>query len=102
VPRTLPCGVATIETRKPLCKRVFLKHKEGNRIAVEVRVSAVMDERGRTVGAVEIFRDAGSDHGVDSGGEQTCDPLRGRSCGRPIGQELNAAVNMLDRASPFP
>lgn len=58
--------VATIETRNQLCKRVFLKHKEGNRVAVEVRVSPVMDERGRTVGAVEIFRDAGSDLALES------------------------------------
>jgi diguanylate cyclase (GGDEF)-like protein/PAS domain S-box-containing protein len=57
---------ATIETRKQLCKRVFLRHKEGNRIAVEVRVSPVMDERGRTIGAVEIFRDAGSDLALES------------------------------------
>jgi len=34
---------ATMQSRKQLCKRVFLKHKEGNRIAVEVRVSPVMD-----------------------------------------------------------
>ena len=58
--------VATIETGKQLCKRVFLRHKEGNRIAVEVRVSPVMDERGRTIGAVEIFRDAGSDLALES------------------------------------
>src|SRR5208337_283629 len=57
---------ATIETRKQLCKRVFLRHKEGNRIAVEVRVSPVMDDRGRTVGAVEIFRDASSDLALES------------------------------------
>ena len=58
--------VATIQTRKQLCKRVFLKHKEGNRIAVEVRVSPVMDERGRSVGAVEIFRDASLDVALES------------------------------------
>ena len=58
--------VAAIETGKQVCKRVFLKHKEGNRIAVEVRVSPVMDERGRTIGAVEVFRDAGSDLALES------------------------------------
>ena len=57
---------ATIETGKQLCKRVFLRHKEANRIAVEVRVSPVIDERGRTIGAVEIFRDAGSDLALES------------------------------------
>ncbi len=57
---------ATMQSRKQLCKRVFLKHEEGNRIAVEVRVSPVMDERGRTIGAVEIFRDAGPDLALES------------------------------------
>ncbi len=41
-------------------------------------------------------------HGLDSGGEQTYEPVRSGSWGRLIGLELNAAVNMFDRASPFP
>ncbi len=57
---------ATMQSRRQLCKRVFLKHKEGNRIAVEVRVSPVVDGRGRPIGAVEIFRDAGSDLALES------------------------------------
>ena len=58
--------VATIETRRALCKRVFLKHKDGSRIAVEVRVSPVIEQDGRTIGAVEVFRDAGSELALES------------------------------------
>ena len=58
--------VESMELRKPVCKRVFLRHKEGYRLAVEVRVSPVMDERGRILGAVEIFRDAGGDLALES------------------------------------
>jgi diguanylate cyclase (GGDEF)-like protein/PAS domain S-box-containing protein len=50
--------VATLESRTRICKRVFLKHRDGHRFAVEVRASPVLDDRGRLVGAVEVFRDA--------------------------------------------
>jgi len=57
---------ATMLTKEQLCRRVFLRHKEGHRIAVEVRASPVEDARGHTIGAVEIFRDAGSDLALES------------------------------------
>ncbi len=37
--------------------QVFLKHKNGHRVAVFVQVSPIFDETGRVTGAVEVFRD---------------------------------------------
>lgn len=36
---------------------VFLRHKSGRRIAVEVKTAAVRNEEGAVIGAVEIFQD---------------------------------------------
>lgn len=36
---------------------VFLRHKDGHRVAVSVRAAPVLDENGQCVGAVEIFSD---------------------------------------------
>ena len=36
---------------------MFLKHKNGHRVAVFVQVSPIFDETGRVTGAVEVFRD---------------------------------------------
>lgn len=40
---------------------VFLHHRDGHRVPVFIHVSPILDKRGRTVGAVEIFRERGSD-----------------------------------------
>ncbi|MFO0889671.1 MAG: diguanylate cyclase [Isosphaeraceae bacterium] len=58
--------VISIRSRKAICKRVSLKHKEGHRVVVEVRTSPVADEGGRIVGAVEVFRDAGAELALES------------------------------------
>jgi diguanylate cyclase (GGDEF)-like protein/PAS domain S-box-containing protein len=58
--------VATMESRTRSRKRVWLRHRSGDRIAVEVRTSPVLDERGRLLGAVEVFRDAGADVALES------------------------------------
>jgi PAS domain-containing protein len=36
---------------------VFLRHADGYRVPVLVRVSPIWDENGRIIGAVEIFSD---------------------------------------------
>jgi diguanylate cyclase (GGDEF)-like protein/PAS domain S-box-containing protein len=41
---------------------VFLRHKDGRRIPVNVRVQAMRDHSGSIVGAVEIFSDASADY----------------------------------------
>ena len=51
---------ATIDTGEPRCQRVFLRHKDGRRIAVDVHAMPVRDHEGRIVGGVEVFRDASS------------------------------------------
>ncbi len=58
--------VATMESRTRNCRRVWLKHRSGDRIAVEIRTSPVLDERGRLLGVVEVFRDAGADVALES------------------------------------
>ena len=50
----------TIDTGEPRCQRVFLRHKDGRRIAVDVHVMPVRDAQGQIVGGVEVFRDASS------------------------------------------
>ena len=44
----------------PSRARVYLLHKDQRRIAVDLHVTPLLDEKGRTIGAVEIFRDASS------------------------------------------
>lgn len=45
----------TIADGRPREAEVYLHHKEGHRVPVHVRVSALHDDEGRIVGAVEIF-----------------------------------------------
>lgn len=49
-----------METGKGVEGRVFLRHKSGNRVPVDVKVAPVRDGRGEIVGAVEVFSDATS------------------------------------------
>jgi diguanylate cyclase (GGDEF)-like protein/PAS domain S-box-containing protein len=50
----------TIDTGQPRCARVFLRHKDGRRVAVDVHVMPLRDSQGQIVGGVEVFRDASS------------------------------------------
>lgn len=50
--------VQALETGKPVEARVFLRHKGGHRVPVDVKVAPMRDEEGRVVGAVELFSDA--------------------------------------------
>lgn len=53
------CPLArAIDSGQPVEKRVFLLHKEGHRIPVDVKVAPVRDEKGEIAGAVEVFSDA--------------------------------------------
>jgi len=54
----LGCPVsATLRDGQPREAMVFLHHKSGFRVPVEVRVMPVQDDTGRVIGAVETFRD---------------------------------------------
>ena len=46
-----------IDTGLPVSRRVYLRHADGRRIAVETHVAPVPGEDGVPVGAVEVFRD---------------------------------------------
>ena len=43
---------------KTISDRVFLFHKDGHRVPVNVKASPVFDEAGEMVGAIEVFSDA--------------------------------------------
>jgi diguanylate cyclase (GGDEF)-like protein/PAS domain S-box-containing protein len=58
----LLCGGAcplrrTLEDGRPHRAEVYLHHKGGHKVPVEVRVSPIQDSNGEIVGAVEIFSD---------------------------------------------
>ena len=48
----------SIDSGEPCCRRVFLRHKDGRRIAVDVHVMPLRDPEDRIIGGVEVFRDA--------------------------------------------
>jgi len=48
---------ATIATGDMHEASVFLRHKQGRRVPVSVRVQAIRDNRGEVIGAIEIFSD---------------------------------------------
>jgi len=47
-----------IRTRKLVCERAFLRHRDGHRLPVDIKVQPVFDDAGKVIGAVEIFSDA--------------------------------------------
>ncbi|MEN8256658.1 MAG: sensor domain-containing diguanylate cyclase [Thermodesulfobacteriota bacterium] len=52
------CPLAkTIADGKPREAEVYLHHKDGHRVPVSVRISAVKDDLGNTIGGVELFTD---------------------------------------------
>ncbi len=48
---------ATLADGEPRASDVFLHHKDGHRVPVQVRVTPVRDGNGRITGAVEVFND---------------------------------------------
>ncbi len=51
---------ATIADAQPREASVFLHHKQGHRVPVQVRAIALNDEQGRVAGAAEFFNDTSS------------------------------------------
>jgi diguanylate cyclase (GGDEF)-like protein/PAS domain S-box-containing protein len=62
--RSLCPLAATMRDGEPREAQVFLRHRAGHRVPVEVRTVPVLDRGGETIGAVEIFRDATDLSGV--------------------------------------
>jgi len=55
---TTRCPLAqTMEDGRLRDVEVFLHHKEGHRVPVSVRAAALRDDRGKIIGAVEVFTD---------------------------------------------
>ena len=50
----------SIDTNNPATARVYLRHKKGYKMAVDVNIMPVLDNYGSVIGGVEIFRDASS------------------------------------------
>ncbi len=48
---------ATIADGRPREVSVYLRHREGHRVPVRVRASAIRDAEGRIIGAAEVFSD---------------------------------------------
>jgi diguanylate cyclase (GGDEF)-like protein/PAS domain S-box-containing protein len=99
--------VKTIETGLPVSKRVFLRHKDQRRIAVDAHVMPLRDDRGEIVGGIEIFRDASSMVALEKAYEQlrelaVKDPLTGISNRRALDQLLDDQMALLKRTGiPF-
>lgn len=90
---------------QPVQDRVLLRHKDGRRISVDVRVMPVHDGKGRVIGGVEIFRDATADLVVESAFRQVReeadrDPLTGlanrRYLDRMLARHLEQASRSVD------
>ena len=57
---------ATIQDGDLREARVFLKHKEGHRIPVNVRVTPLIGKQGKILGGIELFSDASSQEALRS------------------------------------
>lgn len=81
---------------------VFLRHKEGHRIPVSIRVAPVLDKSGNITGAVQVFSDNSSMTVARARIEElekmaTLDLLTGLPSKRCIEQELTSRVDELAR-----
>lgn len=99
--------VHTIENGSPATKRVFLRHKDGRRIAVDVHVMPLRDDKDEIIGGVEIFRDASSVIALETAYQGLRelvekDPLTGVANRRHLDQVIDAQLDILNRTGiPF-
>ena len=87
---------------RPVNERLFLRHKEGRRISIEVRIMPVRDEDGVVIGGVEVFRDVTSTVVVESAYRQIReeadrDPLTGLANRRYLDRMLAQSLSSLGR-----
>lgn len=81
---------------------VYLRHKEGHRVPVVVRVSPIRDSEGRIIGAVEIFSDDASRHAFLKKLQELerlslSDPLTGVGNRRYVEMNVRAMLNEMVR-----
>jgi diguanylate cyclase (GGDEF)-like protein/PAS domain S-box-containing protein len=98
---------ATIADGQPRAARVFLRHKDGRRIAVDVHIMPLLNERNEIIGGVEIFRDASSSVALESAYNRLRtlaekDPLTGVANRRFLDSVVTEQLQMLGRTGiPF-
>lgn len=107
----LCCGgcplMHTIDTGLPVAERVFLRHKDGRRIAVDVNVMPLRNDQGDVIGGIEIFRDASSAVALEMAYNSLRelaekDPLTGVANRRHLDRILEDQVELLTRTGiPF-
>jgi diguanylate cyclase (GGDEF)-like protein/PAS domain S-box-containing protein len=99
--------VYTIDSGAPGSKRVFLRHKDGRRIAVDVHVMPLRNDKDEIIGGVEIFRDASSAVALETaynGLRELVekDPLTGVANRRHLDRIVDAQLDILNRTGiPF-
>jgi diguanylate cyclase (GGDEF)-like protein/PAS domain S-box-containing protein len=99
--------VYTIDSGAPASKRVFLRHKDGRRIAVDVHVMPLRNDKDEVIGGVEIFRDASSMIALETaynGLRELVekDPLTGVANRRHLDRIVDAQLDVLNRTGiPF-
>jgi len=99
--------VEAVARGKSTVTRVLLKHQDGRRIPVDISVMPAIDEQGRVLGGVEIFRDASSAVALETTLNEMRelaerDPLTGVANRRHLDQTLLLQHEVLRRTGqPF-
>ena len=94
--------VAAVEEGQSTTERVFLLHKDGRRVAVDISVMPVRGDDGQVVGGVEIFRDASPVIALEEAYKRfrvlaEKDPLTGLANRRHLDMMLEQHVEVLAR-----
>ncbi len=95
--------VQSMRQDRPAHERLFLRHKDGRRISVDVRIMPVRTEDGAVIGGVELFCDATSSVVVESAFRQVRaaadrDPLTGLANRRYLDRVLAHYLEKLERS----
>ena len=95
-----------VDTGEPRCARVFLRHKDGRRIAVDVQVMPVRDHAGKVVGGVEVFRDASATIALENAHNKLRelahkDPLTGAANRRSLDNLLRDQLETFTRTGTY-
>lgn len=99
--------LGTMQTDKKQESQVFLHHKDGHRVAVEVRISTLHDDDGNVMGGVELFRPTGKRSAIQERIEELenlalIDKLTGIGNRHLVDQEISARLHELREANvPF-
>ena len=88
---------------RPTHERLLLRHKDGRRISVDVRIMPVRKDDGTVIGGVEVFSDATSSVVVESAFRQIRevadrDPLTGLANRRYLGRVLTHYIEKLQQS----